>query len=443
MMNSNAYFFILLLFSIALIIWLTAVKKLNAFFALMIAALGVGILSGIPPDSVANALKKGFGSTMEKIGLLIILGTSLGIILEKTGATLSMANAVLKIVRDKFAPAAICITGFIIGLPLFCDSGFIILSGLNHSLVQKTKFSMPVMAAALATGLYSVHCLVPPHPGITAAVGTVSGDIGIVMLLGIGLAIPAAIAGFLWVYKRGRNVPDMVNKEVEEQVNRDLPSATLSFLPVILPIFLIALKSIILLFYTKEEVEAGMIIRIISFLGDPVIAFGVAILVSLILVKKKTQVSGWLSEAVDRAGMILAVTGAGGMFGEMLQASGLGTRLGNMLGNLSLGIFLPFIITAILKTAQGSSTVAIITAASILSPLLPGLHLDSGFALTLTILSMGAGSMMVSHANDSYFWVITRFSNIDPSVTLKVYSTATIVMGITVQLIIWGLLNFI
>ena len=443
MMNSNAYFFILLLFSIALIIWLTAVKKLNAFFALMIAALGVGILSGIPPDSVANALKKGFGSTMEKIGLLIILGTSLGIILEKTGATLSMANAVLKIVRDKFAPAAICITGFIIGLPLFCDSGFIILSGLNHSLVQKTKFSMPVMAAALATGLYSVHCLVPPHPGITAAVGTVSGDIGIVMLLGIGLAIPAAIAGFLWVYKRGRNVPDMVNKEVEEQVNRDLPSATLSFLPVILPIFLITLKSIILLFYTKEEVEAGMLIRIISFLGDPVIAFGVAILVSLILVKKKTQVSGWLSEAVDRAGMILAVTGAGGMFGEMLQASGLGTRLGNMLGNLSLGIFLPFIITAILKTAQGSSTVAIITAASILSPLLPGLHLDSGFALTLTILSMGAGSMMVSHANDSYFWVITRFSNIDPSVTLKVYSTATIVMGITVQLIIWGLLNFI
>ena len=380
---------------------------------------------------------------MEKIGLLIILGTSLGIILEKTGATLSMANAVLKIVRDKFAPAAICITGFIIGLPLFCDSGFIILSGLNHSLVQKTKFSMPVMAAALATGLYSVHCLVPPHPGITAAVGTVSGDIGIVMLLGIGLAIPAAIVGFLWVYKRGRNFPDTINKEMEVQVNNDLPNATLSFLPVVLPIILIALKSIILLFYTKEEVEGGTFIRVISFLGDPVIAFGVAILVSLILVKKKPEVSGWLSEAVDRAGMILAVTGAGGMFGEMLQASGLGTRLGNMLGNLSLGIFLPFIITATLKTAQGSSTVAIITAASILSPLLPGLHLDSGFALTLTILSMGAGSMMVSHANDSYFWVITRFSNIDPSVTLKLYSTATIVMGITVQLIIWGLLNFI
>ena len=443
MMNSNSYFFILLLFSIALIIWLTAVKKLNAFFALMIAALGVGILSGIPLDNIANALKKGFGSTMEKIGLLIILGTSLGIILEKTGATLSMANAVLKIVRDKFAPAAICITGFIIGLPLFCDSGFIILSGLNHSLVQKTKFSMPVMAAALATGLYSVHCLVPPHPGITAAVGTVSGDIGIVMLLGIGLAIPAAIVGFLWVYKRGRNFPDTINKEMEVQVNNDLPNATLSFLPVILPIILIALKSIILLFYTKEEVEGGTFIRVISFLGDPVIAFGVAILVSLILVKKKPEVSGWLSEAVDRAGMILAVTGAGGMFGEMLQASGLGTRLGNMLGNLSLGIFLPFIITATLKTAQGSSTVAIITAASILSPLLPGLHLDSGFALTLTILSMGAGSMMVSHANDSYFWVITRFSNIDPSVTLKLYSTATIVMGITVQLIIWGLLNFI
>ena len=152
-MTATYFQFFLLIASIGFIIWSTAYKKLNAFFALLLAALAVGIFSGLPLENIVSTLKTGFGHTMEKIGLLIILGTTLGVILEKTGATMSMANRILKMVSEKNAPAAIAITGFIIGIPIFCDSGFIILSGLNHSLVKKSNQKMPVMAAALATSL--------------------------------------------------------------------------------------------------------------------------------------------------------------------------------------------------------------------------------------------------------------------------------------------------
>ncbi len=438
---TNAYYLFLLLFaSISFIIWLTAYKKVNAFFALLTAALCVGFLSGLPLAEIVTALKAGFGHTMEKIGLLIILGTTLGVILEKTGATMSMANYILKSVKEKNAPMAISITGFIVGLPIFCDSGFIILSGLNHSLVKRTHFRMPVMAAALATSLYAVHCLVPPHPGITAATGTAGGELGMVMLWGIAISLPATLVGYLWSIWRGSKItheylePEVIHIEVKR-----LPSALLSFFPVILPIALIACKSLAMLYATDDERTGNGLIRIISFIGEPVISLALGIIVSFSLIQKshKKDLTHWLSDGVEKAGMILAIIAAGGMFGEMLQATGMGKNLGDMLSGLSLGIFFPFLVAAILKTAQGSSTVAVITTASLITPLVGDLGLASQMGLTLTILSMGAGSMIFSHANDAYFWVISRFSNLETAATLKVYSVATFFMGLTAQLFIW------
>ena len=438
---TNAYYlFILLIASISFIIWLTAYKKVNAFFALLTAALAVGFLSGLPFAEMVTALKAGFGHTMEKIGLLIILGTTLGVILEKTGATMSMANYILRSVKEKNAPAAISITGFIIGLPIFADSAFIILSGLNHSLVKKTHFRMPVMASALATSLYAVHCLVPPHPGITAATGTAGGDLGMVMLWGIAISLPATLVGYLWSIWRGSQItheylePEVIHVEVKR-----LPSALLSFFPVILPIGLIACKSIVMLYAANLEVHESKFFQMLSFLGEPVIALILGIIVSFSLIQKthKKDLTHWLSDGVEKAGMILAIIAAGGMFGEMLQATGMGKNLGEILGGLSLGIFFPFLIAAILKTAQGSSTVAVITTASLVTPLMGDLGLSSPMGLTLTILSMGAGSMIFSHANDAYFWVISRFSNLETAATLKVYSMATFLMGLTAQLFIW------
>ncbi|HWJ25359.1 MAG TPA: GntP family permease [Flavisolibacter sp.] len=437
---SPYYLFFLLVASIMLIIWLTVYKKLHAFFSLLIATMVVGLFSGLPLDIMVTTMKAGVGHTMEKIGLLIILGTTLGVILEKTGATTSMANAVLKLVKEKNAPAAIAITGFIVGFPIFCDSGFIVLSGLNHSLVKKSHQKMPVMAAALGTSLYAVHCLVPPHPGITAALGTAGGDLGVVMLWGIFLAIPAAITGYIWSVWQGKKIKHVyIEPEIMQIEGERMPSAFLSFLPVIFPVILIAAKSILQLFETPQMIAQSTWMQFLSFVGDPVIALAVAVMLSTILIQKKNKkdLSHWLSDGVEKAGMILVIIAAGGMFGEMLQATGLSKNLGNLLHGFSVGIFFPFIITAILKTAQGSSTVAVITASSLITPMLARLGLQSPPILTLTILSMGAGSMVVCHANDAYFWVISRFSNLQTGAALKVYSVATLFMGIVTQILIW------
>lgn len=429
----------LLVASIGFIVWMTAYKKVPAFFSLLIATISVGVLSGQPLETIVNVMKAGVGHTMEKIGLLIILGTTLGVILEKTGATTSMANAILGWVKEKNAPLAIAITGFVVGFPIFCDSGFIVLSGLNHSLVRKTHYKMPVMAAALGTSLYAIHCLVPPHPGITAAVGTAGADLGMVMLWGILLAIPAAITGYLWSRWQGKKIKHVyLEPEISQATVIKTPAALPSFLPVILPVALIAVKSILPLLEKQTATKSG-VTQIISFIGDPVIALAIGIIVSFPLIpgRLKKEINHWLTESVEKAGTILVIIAAGGMFGEMLQATGLGSNLGNLLKGYSLGIFFPFIVTAILKTAQGSSTVAIITASSLVTPLLSVLGLQSPIALSLTILSMGAGSMVVSHANDAYFWVISRFSNLQTEATLRVYSMATLLMGVTTQLFIW------
>lgn len=438
-MGTTYYQLLLLIGSIGFIIWMTAYKKLPAFFSLLLAALLLGFFSGLPLDQIISTLKAGFGHTMEKIGLLIVFGTTLGVMLEKTGATMSMAAAILKLVSAKNAPAAIGITGFVVGIPIFCDSGFIILSGLNHSLVQKSKKPMPVMAAALATSLYSVHCLVPPHPGITVAVATAGGDTGRVMLLGLALAIPAAVVGYCWSLWQGQRVEHDYKEETILTEANKFPSAFLSFLPVVLPIALIAAKSIMLLYCSPAIVAEQAGLRLLSFFGDPVMALGVGLLVSFSLLQKesKSHLSHWLSDGVEKAGMILAIIAAGGMFGEMIQATGLGKNLGELLSGFSLGIFFPFLIAAIFKTAQGSSTVAVMAAAALVTPLLSNLGLDTGIGLSLALLSMGAGSMMISHANDAYFWVISRFSNLNTATTLKVYSFATLLMGITVQVLVW------
>lgn len=435
---------IILILAVGFVIWSTAYKKLNPFFALSIAALGVGLLSGVPLQDMAKQMKVGFGHTMEKVGVLIILGTTLGMLLEKTGATVSMAKYILRKVSEKNAPLGIAITGYIIGFPIFCDSGFIVLNGLNHSIVKRTHWKMVIMATSLGTSLYAVHCLVPPHPGISVAIETAGGSFGSIILMGALLAIPAAAVGLLYALWKGKKVADdyvpLEDDEVVETV-RELPPVALSFLPVILPILLIGLGAFVKLF-PELTGNAGFLGHIIMFLGDPIIALGVGIIISLFLLKRedKPHLSNWITDGVEKAGGILAIIGAGGMFGEILQHSGVGSDLGKLLTGASLGIFFPFLITAFLKTAQGSSTVAIITAASLITPLLKDLGLDTSLELSLAILSLGAGSMCVSHTNDAYFWVINRFSNLSTAATLKVYSVATLLMGITTQIIIWVVL---
>ncbi len=431
---------IIFIISIIFIILMTAKVRMNAFYVLILAALGVGIASGMSMEDIVNTIKNGFGGTLGYIGVVIICGTTIGVLLERTGAAFSLADAILKLVGQKLVPLAMSISGFVVGIPIFCDSGFVVLSTLNKALAERAKISMSIMAVALATGLYSIHCLIPPHPGATAAAGIIGVDLGRVIMLGLPIAIIPAIVGYFWAIKIGRRfdvpaMPDVTYEQLQEK-HTALPHPLHSAVPIVIPVVLIALKSIGLL--PGQPFGMGFFFNLIVLIGDPQIALLIGVFLALTLVKSWTKevLSNWLVDGVEKAGVILAITAAGGAFGSILKATPIGEYIGTNLSTLGLGIFLPFIIAAALKTAQGSSTVAILTAAALVSPMLPSLGLATGWGPTITVLAMGAGSMIASHANDSYFWVVSRFSGLDVPTALRVYTTATIVTGVAAMIMV-------
>jgi GntP family gluconate:H+ symporter len=430
---------ILVIISIIAIIILTSYWKIQAFIALFLVSVFLAFAT-LPADTIVSTIKQGFGNTMASIGFLIIFGAIIGIILDKTGGTISIANYILSKTGEKRSSRALAITGFITGLPIFCDSGFIILSGLAKSFSSKSRISIAFMATVLATSLYSVHCLIPPHPGALAAAGIFDVNVGQLIVLGIIFAVPGALAAYLWGkwMVKGRNYPPAAETGNEIIITKkDLPPVFLSFLPIVVPLILITIKSLINL-VDKEGVS--ILARIFSFPGEPVFALAIGVVLGLFLIKKKTveAFNSVFSEAIFKAGPILIVTAAGGMFGMVIKSTGIGEAMGNLLAGTNIGLVAPFLIAVIMKTAQGSSTVAIITTASFVLPMLQMLGLDSEWGRLLTMLSMGAGSMIASHANDSYFWVVTNFAGLDINTTLKVYSTSTIVMGTVVFAFVWA-----
>ena len=424
--------------SIVAIIILTSKLKLKAFIALFLVSLFLAFTT-LPANIIVSTIKEGFGNTMASIGFLIILGAIIGITLDKTGGTISIAKYILSKTGEHKSATALAITGFITGLPIFCDSGFIILSGLAKSLSSKSRIAMPFMATVLATSLYSVHCLIPPHPGALAAAGLMKVNVGYLILIGIVFAIPGALAAFFWSKRMsaGKDYPPANVVEIDTHLTQNsLPSAFFSFLPIVVPLLLITIKSLLNL---VDKEGQTLISKIFFFPGEPIFALSIGVVLAMFLIKDKTieSMNSVFGEAIEKAGPILIVTAAGGMYGMVIKATGTGEAIGKLLAGTNLGIVVPFLIAVIMKTAQGSSTVAIITTASFVVPMLSLLGLDSDWGRLLTMLSMGAGSMIVSHANDSYFWVISNFSDIDPATTLKVYSSSTIVMGIVVFACVW------
>ncbi|MDD2513192.1 MAG: GntP family permease [Proteiniphilum sp.] len=429
------------LLSIILIVLLTSVTKLNAFASLFIVSLALAMAT-LPDKGPVEILKQGFGGTISSIGFLIIFGAIIAVILEKTGGAASIANHILARSGRSRAATAMGITGYIVGLPIFCDSGYIIMSGLAKSFSSKARIALPFVAFVLATSLYAVHNLTPIHPGALAASGIMEANIGMLILLGSLFAIPAAVAAFFWIQWQTKKYPYRETDPCQTEAISDqpLPSVRLSLLPIVAPLMLIAAGSLLEVLHLTE---GNLLVHTFSFLGQPIIALLAGVLLSFLLLQKSSinEINHLLESALEKAGPILIVTGAGGMFGLVIRETGAGAYAGAFLLQTGLGLAIPFLIAAVLKTAQGSSTVAIITAASLVVPMLPALGLASESGRMLAMLAMGAGSMMVSHANDSYFWVVSRFSGIDSNTTLKVYSSATVVMGTVTFVCVW-LLSF-
>jgi GntP family gluconate:H+ symporter len=431
-----------LLISILFIIIGTAKLKIHPFLVLLLASYGVGLMSGMPASGIVKVITSGFGDIMGYIGIVIILGTIIGVVLEKSGAAIKLADIVVKLIGRRYPALAMGIIGYIVSIPVFCDSGFVILSSLKRSLIRKTGRSAVAVSIALSTGLYATHTLVPPTPGPIAAAGNlgITDQLGMVILYGLLVAAFAMLTGYWWAsysgrkYKSGEDNP--LEMELDEQTEQRLPSALLSVLPILLPILLIALRSVILM---SALDQGNFFYHLIDFTGDPVNALFLGLFASFILIRKKGlgEITSRVGEGIQAAASILIITGAGGAFGAMLKATHIGDTLGEVLSSYHLGIFLPFIIAAALKTAQGSSTVSLVATSALVAPLLASLGLDSETGKILSVMAIGAGAMTVSHANDSFFWVVTQFSKMDVATGYRTHTLATFFQGIVSMVMVY------
>lgn len=443
---------LILIVLVAFIVVATARFKFSPFLVLLIAALIGAIAYRIPLADVVGTATESFGKVIGSIGIVIVLGTIIGVILERSGAAISMAHAIIKVLGTRFPTLTMSLIGYIVSIPVFCDSGYVILNSLRRSLSRQLKVSSAAMAIALMTGLFATHGLVPPTPGPIAAAGNLGATDQLGQIIGFGLLVAAisALAGLLWANRFLKRdvplLPDEVDEAAEtaaEDIDeRELPGAFASFAPILIPIVLICLASIAKL--PGAPFGEGAILDILAFLGAPAVALLLGLAAAFPLLRRSTsgrtaQFNGSVEEGIRVAAPIILITGAGAAFGGVLGASPLTDVLTNALGGLGWGVWVPFIVAAALKTAQGSSTVALVTTSAMMAPLLPSLGLDSPMGLVLTVLAIGSGGMVVSHANDSFFWVVSRMSRFSVATAYRIQTTATLIQGVAAMLTVWVL----
>ncbi len=398
---------------------------------------------------IPGIIGSGFSGVFSSIGIVIILGALIGLILEKTGAAIRLADVGDSFRRRSDSAAGADADGLDRLIPVFCDSGFVILNPIRKALCRKLKGASPAgMAVALSAGLYAAHVFIPPTPGPIAAAGSLglADHLAGVILAGVIASVPALAAAYifsLYIAKKDISVhadekesPD-TEKSYEELVAGfgKLPGAFSSFAPIVIPVILMALGSFVSMIGLQ-----GSSAVLCKFFATPIIALTVGLLLAVrLLVSTHTmnRFAAITDETLKTVGPILFVTAAGGVLGKVITAAGFVEFMkANAAFLSSVGIFFPFLISAILKTAQGSSTVAITTTAGIMgmytdsASMMSALGLQSEMAALLTVMAIGAGAMTVSHANDSYFWVVTNFTGLDPQDGYRTQSMMTLVVGI-------------
>ncbi len=444
--------FAIIIIGVLFIVISSAKFKLHPFLGLIIAALFVGIASGMPLADVVKNINEGFGGLMTSIGIIIVAGTIIGTILERSGAAYRMAEVVLRIVGPKHPQLAMSLIGYVVSIPVFCDSGYIILSSLQKSLAKRAAVPLATMAVALSTGLFATHTLVPPTPGPIAAAGNIGATnyLGTIIVIGLLVAIPVTLVGYLWAVYAGRKVvvpadnePALDYEEVIKSFGK-MPSTFKSFLPIVLPIVLIAIGSIATMTMSADSSLTTLLV----FFGSPTIALlcGVAAAFLLLPEMSETTLNDWIADSLKDAAPILLVTGAGGAFGTVIKNTSISDTLQNMdFSSLTGALFLlvPFLIAAALKTAQGSSTASLVITSSLVAPMLVTMGIEGAVPLALVVMALGAGAMTVSHVNDSFFWVVTQFSGMDVKDAYKTHTVATLLQGLTaliISMLLWLLL---
>ncbi len=426
------YSVFLLILSIILLMVLITKLKVHAFFSLLLVSLIVGVAAGLPLADVATMVAAGFGGTMQNIGIVIICGVIIGEILEHTGGAQKIADSIIKLIGIKRAPLATGVTGGIVSIPTFCDSGFVILNPVIRALSRSGKIPYMVLVTSLMCGLLTTHSLVPPTPGPVAAAGILGADIGKVMLYGLIVSVPVILGTLLWCNSKyiRRKYPElapadetMTTEEFDEKV-KNAPSTFMSYMPIVIPIILIVVRSFTNLYANPELLW----VEIINFIGTPYIALMIGALFCFLLPKKLTSevTDTWITSAIKGSAEIVLITGIAGSFGKVLQGTGVGDVLANMISKLNLpSVILPFLISAIILIAQGSATVALTTTSAIILPLLSALNISP----ELAVIAIAGGSFCGVLPQGSYFWCVTKLAGYDIKKGYVAVTATTFIMG--------------
>ena len=441
-------------FVIAIILMILMISKfkVHPFLALMSISLVLAIVAGIDLSKIPAMIGVGFSGTFKSIGIVIIFGTIIGTVLEKTGAALKLADMVVKLVGQRRPELAMLIMGWVVGIPVFCDSGFVVLNSIREALYKKISASPVAMSVALSGGLYASHVFIPPTPGPIAAAGTLGlgGNLLLVIIMGTVVSVPVLLAVYFFSKSIAKSVTisdkeadATITASYEELLNKfgKLPSGFLSIAPIIMPIIFMAVGSVIDVLAKQGMLDkAALLPKIFLFLGNPIIALAIGVIFCVFLLaetKKMREFDHITNESLKIAGPILFITAAGGVLGNVITEAGFVNFIKENASTIkAIGIFFPFIISAVLKTAQGSSTVAIITTASIMgafsadNSLMHTLGFTSEISAALCVMAIASGAMCVSHANDSYFWVVTNFSKMTADQGYRTQTAMTFIMGV-------------
>ena len=458
---------LIIIFAAAIAIMVVAISKwhLHPFIAILLTALIFGIVSGIPLPQMTTLIGSGFSKIFAGIGLVIIFGTLMGTILEQSGAALKIADCIIKLLGKRHPVLSMAIMGWVVSIPVFCDSGFVVLNPIREALVKKTQSSPVAMTVALSGGLYLSHVFIPPTPGPLAAAETLglSGNLLLVMGMGLLCSIFPMFLLILFSNYIGRRIScsadastntassssttsacttnastgtpsanstdaDRIAAEYNAIIEKSgkLPSTALSFAPIIVPIILMSLASILQGAEMQQQLK-----DVVLFLSNPTIALAIGLLFATFLLKRGSGFEEMVENSLKRSGPILFITAAGSVLGNIVAGSPLvGFITDNAQVLNGLGLLFPFLVAAMLKSSMGSSSVAIITAAGIVAPFAEAMGLASPIGLTLICMAVGAGSMTVSHSNDSYFWVVTKFGRMDIKSGYKTQTLATLILGL-------------
>lgn len=437
----------IILIALACIIIAIVKYDIHPFMALFVGAILYGFMARMEFKLILQSISEGFGGVIGQIGLVILLGILIGTFLEKTGGALVIAQKILSWIGEKKVILSMMVTGWILSIPVFGDSAFVMMSSINKSLSLKSKVPFAATTVALSLGVTASHSLVPPTPGPIAAAGIIKADLGSVIFWGIIISSVALIPCYFFAKNfasRFELNPHLAKMNADTETKK-YPSFGKSALPIIVPLLLIILSSVAN--YPTHPFGENAFTSNIIFIGHPIIALLIGVFLSFLLPEKFDRKilssTGWVGDALVSAAPIILITGAGGVFGKMLQNSGIAALVSENLDAANWGIFLPFIMAFALKTAQGSSTVAIITTASVITPLLPTLGLDSETSRVFAVLAIGAGATSISHANDSFFWVMTQMSGMNIKLGNQTHSLGTIIMAFTAISLIYVIRLFV